>query len=110
MLAAALRSVDPAAANAAAGETNWRKHYPVHFVAVTRAAARSADAALTMARDGLAALDDRMCLVAPDGTESPLAGAGEGVGDPEVGTETITGSADPVREIRVPYRGRRADR
>jgi hypothetical protein len=106
VLAAALRSVDPAAANAAAGETSWRKHYPAHFVAVTRAAARSADAALTMARDGLAALDDRMCLVAADGTELPLAGAGEPTGDAGVGTETLTGTAQPVPEIRVPYRGR----
>ena len=75
-------------------------------MAVTRAAAHSADAALTMARDGLAALDDRMCLVEPDGTERPLAVLGEPVGGAVVSTETITGSAEPVREIRVPYRGR----
>ena len=106
VLAAALRPVEPRAANTAAGETAWRKRYPDHFVAVTRAAAHSADAALTMARDGLAALDERMCVVGSSGTERPLADLADHGGDVAVTTETITGAADPVAEVRVPYRGR----
>jgi hypothetical protein len=105
VLAAALLPVDPASANAAAGAADrWRKRYPEHFAAVTAAAGRSADAALTVAREGLAALDRRMCLVAADGTEVPLDALDDLPAD-SLETETIIGSGQQVTEIRVPYRG-----
>jgi hypothetical protein len=106
VVAAALRSADPLGSRAAEGETSWRREYRVHFRRLVEAGLTSPEAAVTIARDGLATFHDRMRFSTVDG-ERPLAdAAGRGGPDP-FGTVTIAGSAAPETELVLPYRGDR---
>jgi hypothetical protein len=71
VVAAALEGVDPSGASHAAGETNWRTGYLVHFRRLVESGVQSREAALDIAASGLAALRSRM-RVAIDGGEVPL--------------------------------------
>jgi hypothetical protein len=110
VVADALRAVDPVGARGAEGDTNWRRGYLVHFRRLVEAGLLSREAALTIARDGLASLYERMRFVTPGGevpVDQALDGAiGQVAGEP-LRTETVTGSAAPRRELALPYRGER---
>src|SRR3954452_13813576 len=72
VVADALRPVDPAGALAAEQETNWRAGYLVHFRRLVEAGLASGDAARSVAAAGLSSVHERMCVVLPDGEETPL--------------------------------------
>ncbi|MFG2104982.1 hypothetical protein [Micromonospora echinaurantiaca] len=108
VVADALRAVDPVGARSAEHETNWRHGYLGHFRRLVEAGLLSRDAAVTIARDGLAALHRRMTVVRDDGTEIGLDQLFTTPGgDAPLDTATVTGTGDPDRELTLPYRGRR---
>jgi hypothetical protein len=107
VVADALRPVDPAGAGAAERETNWRAGYLPHFRRLVEAGLVSREAALTIADAGLASLHRRMRVAGPDGAETAL---GDLVGVPAdrvFATEEVTGTAEPERELSLPFRGER---
>ena len=101
---AALGAVDPVGARAVAGEAGWREHYPVHFRRLVEAGLDSPDAALAIARAGLAAVHERLLWCRADGMDVPLTEA-ETDAVRELGTHTVVGSATPERILAIPYRG-----
>ncbi|GAA4566460.1 hypothetical protein GCM10023176_16620 [Micromonospora coerulea] len=107
VVADALRAVDPVGARAAEHETNWRHGYLGHFRRLVEAGLFSREAALTIARDGLAALHARMRVVPEEGPELPLDEVfTTAVGQP-LDTATVVGTGTAERELSVPYRGQR---
>jgi hypothetical protein len=107
VVADALRPVDPARARAAEQEANWRTGYPAHFRGLIEAGLASKQAAVSVARDGLASLHRRMRAVGRDGEE---AGLGALVSAPARGgwaTVRVTGTGVAEPELAVPYRGER---
>ena len=93
VVADALRPVDPAAADAAAGETDWRRGYLRHFRRLVEAGmAGDGEAGYAIAAAGLASVQDRM----PVAIEAP---------DRPLSTVTIEGTGKPEREVVLPYRG-----
>jgi hypothetical protein len=106
VVADALREVDPVGAGATERETNWRAGYLTHFRRLVEAGLPSSEAALTIARDGLASVHSRMRWGDPDAADAPLARAFGQPSAPLV-TEEVRGSAEPERELSVPYRGNR---
>lgn len=106
VVADALRSVDPIGASATERETNWRIGYVTPFRRLVEAGLPSPDAALTIARDGLASLHSRMQWGDPDSADVPLSAA-FGLAPAPVHTERVEGSAAPEGELSVPYKGER---
>lgn len=106
VVADALRAVDPIGASATERETNWRTGYLAPFRRLVEAGLSSPEAAVTIARDGLTAVHSRMKWGDPDSADAPLSAA---FGEPpaQVRTELVEGSAEPQRELSVPYRGER---
>lgn len=104
VLAEALSGVDNSAAQAASAEKNWRGGYGTHFKALVGSGLPSADAANTIAQQGLASLTATMRWVAPDGVETALAHVQP---DGSFGTLSIEGAGAPVTELVVPFRGQR---
>jgi hypothetical protein len=102
VVSAALSAADPAAADAASRETDWRKGYLRHFRALVEAGLTGADRAIAAA--GLAAVHDRMRFVRGD-AEMSLAEAVESGPDRPLRTVTIDGTAPPEKELTLPYRG-----
>jgi hypothetical protein len=101
--AAAARAVDAALADRIEGERSWRRSYVPRVVDVTAAATRSSQAAVAVARAGLAALGDRMvferdgeCRSVPDAVKN---------GGRALDTQHVPGEGEQVRELVVPYRG-----
>ncbi|MFI6263585.1 hypothetical protein [Micromonospora sp. NPDC051006] len=108
VVADALRAVDPVGARAAEHETNWRHGYLGHFRRLVEAGLLSRDAALTIARDGLASLHSRISVIHADGRETGLAQVFDAPADDDaLETATVTGTGEVDRELSVPYRGRR---
>ena len=106
VVADALRPVDPTGARAAEQETNWRAGYLRHVRRTTEAALGSRDAALAIADAGLDAVHTRM-RVATGGGEADLRELGTAPAGRELRTETVTGTAEPERELSLPFRGGR---
>jgi hypothetical protein len=108
VVADALRSVDPVGTRGAESDTSWRTSYPIHFRRLVEAGLLSPQAAVTIARDGLASLHARMRYAAPDAGEVPLA---EAFAAPAIARPLDTGAAagtgKPRRELVLPYRGER---
>lgn len=119
VLAQALAGVDETGRRAVLAEADWRGNYLTHFRRVLEAGLGAPADAVAIARAGSAAVADGMRWVDPvSGEESPLADAlgdggpaadGDPVTDPvpDLVTERVTGSGEPVTELSVPYRGRR---
>ena len=107
VVADALRRVDPDGALAASQEKNWRTGYLTHFRRLIEAGLASREAAVSVARDGLASLHQRMRVTAPDGTESGLDSLVSAAGRQELTTVTVAGAGEPERELSIPYRGER---
>ena len=104
VVADALRPVDPTGARAAEHETAWRSGYLPHFRRLVEAGLASADGAVESARAGLESLHGRMRVVGPDG-EVPL--EAWPAGHSEIRTVDVKGEGEPLRELVLPYRGRR---
>src|SRR5690348_12762126 len=83
VVADALGRVDPPGALAATRESNWRSGYLTHFRRLVEAGLASRQAAVSVARDGLASLHQRMRVTSPDGTESGRASCREREENPE---------------------------
>lgn len=104
VVAEALQAADPAAAEAARREQDWRHGYLRHFRALVESGlAPGAGAAI--ARAGLEAVQQRM-RAEQDGTEVPLAEALTTfpAGRP-LRTVTVEGSGKPEPELTIPYAG-----
>src|SRR4051794_6641775 len=84
----------------------WRSEYLPHVRAVTERGARSADTAKRVAQSGLAAARARM-VFRQEGVDHPLAEAPTLAAAVEFNTEIIEGTAEPSRELVVPYLGER---
>jgi hypothetical protein len=107
VVADALRAVDPVGARAAEHETNWRHGYLAHFRRLVEAGLLSRDAAVTIAREGLASLHERMTVVHGDGTETGLGELFTGPPYERLHTASLTGEGPAEREVSLPYRGQR---
>jgi hypothetical protein len=106
VVAAALASVDPPGASAAERETNWRSGYIQHLRRATEAGLVSRPAALTIARDGLSAVHDRMVVADGDGEDQPLDVLRSAPASRRLLTHRLEGEGEPERHLAVPYRGR----
>lgn len=100
----AVRAVDVALAGRILAEGDWRKGYLARVVEVTAASTRTPEAALSVARAGLAALSERMRF-SRDGVASSVAAAVSETAGPALGTHRIAGQGEPVRDLVVSYRG-----
>ncbi|HEX5297177.1 MAG TPA: hypothetical protein VFW50_09330 [Streptosporangiaceae bacterium] len=107
VVADALGRVDPAGALAATRESNWRSGYLTHFRRLVEAGLASRQAAVSVARDGLASLHQRMRVTSPDGTESGLDSLISASARQDLATVTVAGAGEPERTLSVPYRGER---
>ncbi|WP_312717921.1 hypothetical protein [Mobilicoccus sp.] len=113
VVADALRGVDPAGADAARGEKDWRKRYPAHFRRLVEDGLGSPEIARRIAADGLASFASRMRWFTPGRPEIPLAERlAEGADEPTrdegpLTTETVVGVGAPETDLSVPYRGTR---
>ncbi len=107
VVADALSRVDQAGALAARQEANWRAGYLAHFRRLIEAGLASRQAAVSVARDGLASLHQRMRVIGPDGTESGLDTLISAASRSELDTVTVTGTGTAERTLSVPYRGER---
>ncbi|MBJ7359745.1 MAG: hypothetical protein JHD21_20510, partial [Nocardioides sp.] len=98
----ALRAVDPVGARAAERETAWRSEYLGHFKRLVEAGLGSREDAVGIARAGLDSLHGRMQVRGSDeeGSLAEWPGGVEAFGEVEV-----TGTADPLDELVLPYRG-----
>ena len=103
VVADALRVVDPAGAADAERETAWRSGYVDHVRRLTLAGLPDADCALTVARDGLAALERRR-QVGPGGTDHD-GGEAAGVSD----ATPLSALRSLPAEARPAHRRRRRD-
>ena len=107
VVADALARADPAGALVAGREGNWRAGYLTHFRKLIEAGLASRQAAVSVARDGLASLHQRMRVIGPDGTESGLDSVISAAARCELATVTVTGTGEAERTLSVPYRGER---
>ena len=107
VVADALRPVDPAGAGAAERETNWRAGYLPHFRRLVEAGIASREAALTIADAGLASLHRRMRVADPHGAETALGDLVAAPAGRVLGTAELVGTAEPERELSLPFRGER---
>jgi hypothetical protein len=107
VVADALGDVDPAGARGAEHEANWRTGYPAHFRRLIEAGLASRDAAISVARGGLASLHRRMQVAGSDGEQAGLGALLTAPARHVPATVTVTGTGEPERELSVPYRGER---
>jgi hypothetical protein len=107
VVADALARVDPDGSLAASREANWRAGYLTHFRRLVEAGLASRQAAVSVARDGLASLHQRMRVTSPAGAESGLDSLVSAAARHELATVTVAGAGEPERVLSVPYRGER---
>ncbi len=107
VVADALRQVDNPGAVGAEHEGNWRSGYLAHFRRLVEAGLVSKDAALSVARDGLGSLHQRMRVVPADGAETGLETLLSAPAQRSVGTVTVPGRQEAAAELSLPYRGER---
>src|SRR5699024_3093917 len=110
VVAEALRTVDPAAADRVYRITDWRKGYIAPFTELVSVGVTDSDAWDEVARTALEELQTRMVGVhTVDGetVETPMKDylAVVDTPSPTPSTETIEGKATPVEELSIPYRG-----
>ena len=103
----ALARIDPAGAHDASRETNWRAGYLAHFRRLIEAGLKSKQAAVSVARDGLASLHQRMRVVGPDGAETGLDALVSAKARHQLTTVTVAGTGRAEAELSVPYHGER---
>ena len=105
VVADALRAVDPVGARAAEGETAWRSRYLLHFRRLVEAGLESPGDWLAIADAGLASVLGRMVVSTDSGGDLPLSTLADAAPARRLGTVEVSGKADAVRELTVPYRG-----
>jgi hypothetical protein len=105
IVADAARAADVALGARIAGLGRWRAEYIDALRDLTAVTGRSRAAALAAARAGLRSMAARMVLRS-GGADLPLERAGAAEPAVRLGTRTIAGTARPLRELVVPYRGR----
>lgn len=103
IFARSVRAHDSALAERILAERDWRRNYPVHIGDLTLVEARSAEAAIEIARTGTAAAQEEFVNAALGG-DLPLGSAAE---PPAAGFDVaeIVGSGEREREFVIPYRG-----
>jgi hypothetical protein len=106
VVAQALRAVDPVGARAAEGETSWRREYRHHFRRLVEAGLGASESAVSIARNGLNAVGERMMFATVDGEVGLAEALTLPVKQPLV-TATIDGDGTAERELVLPYRGER---
>jgi hypothetical protein len=108
VVADALQQVDPAGARSAERQANWRSGYLGHFRRLIEAGLASRQAAVSVARDGLASLHRRMCVAGDGGEEEAGLDAliSAPAGEP-LTTVTVPGTGAAQTELSVPYQGER---
>jgi hypothetical protein len=107
VVADALRRVDPDAAGAAGREANWRVGYLAHFRKLIEAGLASRQAAMSVARDGLASLHGRLRVVRSGEPETGLGALLSASARHELTAVHVAGAGTAERELAVPYRGER---
>ncbi len=107
VVADALARADPAGAQDAEREANWRTGYPAHFRRLIEAGLTSRDAALSVARGGLESLHRRMQVAVAGGAETGLGTLVFAPARHVPATVTVTGTAVADGELFVPYHGER---
>jgi hypothetical protein len=107
VVADALRRVDPGGASAASRETNWRAGYLTHFRTLIEAGLDSRQAAMSVARDGLASLHGRLRVVRQGEPETGLGALLSASARHELTAVHVAGGGAAERELAVPYRGER---
>jgi hypothetical protein len=110
VVADALRQVDPAAAVRAGQESNWRAGYLTHFRALIEAGLPARQTALSVARDGLASLHERMRVVGlagPGEAEASLATLISAPARHGLTAVTVAGNGTAEGELSLPYHGER---
>jgi hypothetical protein len=103
VVADALRGTDPAAAEAARREPDWRRGYLRHFRALIEAGV-APGAGHEIARAGLASVQQRM-RAERDGQDIPLAEVFATAVDRPLRTVTVEGTEKPEQELTLPYGG-----
>jgi hypothetical protein len=102
VLADALRPVDPVGARTTEQETGWRSAYLSHFRRAVEAGIGSRQHALAISSAGLASLHERMRVrVGQD--EVRLAEWSQDA--PRIEQTEVRGTAEPERELVLPFRG-----
>ena len=99
----AVRGVDDVLAQRIEKASNWRTEYVDAVVAHTAAATRSPEAAVRVARQGLASLADRMRFER-DGATGPVGQALQD-GKEVLRPQTVRGEGERERELVLPYKG-----
>src|SRR6516225_368991 len=107
VVADALSRVDPAGTRAASQEANWRAGYLMHFRRLIEAGLTSRQAAVSVARDGLASLHGRMRVIRPGEPETGLGTLISAPAQHELAAIQVAGGGTADRELAVPYRGER---
>jgi hypothetical protein len=107
VVADALGEVDPAGARDAENEENWRTGYLAHFRRLIEAGLTSRDAAVELARGGLASLHRRMQVAGPGAGQAGLDALVTAPARHAVATVTVTGTGTADGELRVPCHGER---
>ncbi len=102
ILASSVAGLDAELAGRIGAVKNWRTEYPRHFEDVVRVEAGSAQAAIDVARAGLASATSLFVDVGADG-DHPAEHCLQTPG--ELRTVPIQGTDAPVRELTVPYHG-----
>jgi hypothetical protein len=107
VVADALARVDPAGALDTSRETKWRAGYLAHFRRLIEAGLTSKQAAVSVARDGLASLHRHMRIVGAGGAETALDAVVSAPARHVLTTVPVAGTGVPETELSVPYRGER---
>jgi hypothetical protein len=105
VVADALRAADPARAERAEREGNWRTGYLTHFRALVEAGLAGPAAAQAIAAAGLDSAYRQLRAVGADGTESGLDALLTAPALRTLAFVPVTGTAPALAELAVPYRG-----
>jgi hypothetical protein len=106
-VADALRAVDPVGALAVEHETAWRSRYVVHFRRLVEAGLASPEAWTTIARSGLDAVWDRLCVEGADVPDAPLRSLLDASPQRALETWSTEGEREGEAAFSLPYHGRR---
>ncbi|MFT4008746.1 MAG: hypothetical protein QM655_01755 [Nocardioidaceae bacterium] len=106
IVAAALGAVDPVGARAAAGDTNWRTGYLLHYRRLVEAGIDSRDDWVAIARAGLDEAYRNLVVAGAEG-DLPLDSLATAAPARTLDTVTVTGARKPETELSLPYRGDR---
>jgi hypothetical protein len=105
VVADALRAADPALAQRAEREANWRAGYLTHFRALVEAGLASPEAAAAVAAGGLDSLYRQLRAVGADGAESGLDTLLTAPARRALSLVPVSGTAAAPGSLTVPYRG-----